>query len=147
MATALQAFLLRYMECPRCKKSLKIVSVDGVTVDACQNGCGGIWFDAFELEKMDQPDESAGWLLDNLRIDLSIEVDFKKQVECPRCDGVKLMQQKYPANDRIAIDKCRVCGGVWLDFGELFQIRSANPSTAEANKRVSSALLRGLKSC
>ena len=47
------------MKCPRCENELELVNQSGVEVDACRRGCGGIWFDAFELEKMDQPDESA----------------------------------------------------------------------------------------
>ena len=132
------------MRCPRCEHELQTVTVSGVKVDACQGGCGGIWFDAFELERMDQPDESAGWLLNNMRVDLAIEVDFEKPVHCPRCEQAELMRQKYPANDRIEIDKCRVCGGVWLDFGELFEIRTVNPPHADANHREMSDLLRGL---
>jgi len=27
-------------------------------VDVCQNGCGGIWFDNFELEKVDEKHET-----------------------------------------------------------------------------------------
>ena len=107
------------------------MSVGGVKVDACQDSCGGIWFDLFELEKMDQPDESAAWLLENMRIDIGLEIDLAKPVGCPRCEGVALMRQQYSKNHSIMIDKCQVCGGIWLDFGELFEIRSGNPPSAE----------------
>ncbi len=129
------------MNCPRCARELQVVSVGGVKVDVCQNGCGGIWFDAFELERMDQPDESAGWLLENMRVDIGTPIDLDDPVDCPRCQGVPLMRQKYPSDPKIIIDKCRVCGGIWLDFGELFGIRSSNPASAEATAQV----LRGLR--
>ena len=133
------------MKCPRCSHELQVVSVGGVKVDACQDSCGGIWFDLFELEKMDQPDESAAWLLENMRIDIEQTIDLAKPVGCPRCEGVALMRQQYSKNHSIMIDKCQVCGGIWLDFGELFEIRSGNPPSAEI-RTSSGDLLRGLQS-
>ena len=113
-------------------------------MDACQDGCGGIWFDAFELEKMDQPDEAANGLLEGMRVDAEIVPDFAKAIDCPRCEKQKLMRQQYPGNAEVVIDKCQACGGIWLDFGELFLIRSSNPSTVEVRARTA-ALLSGLR--
>jgi Zn-finger nucleic acid-binding protein len=132
------------MNCPRCEHELKVVKVNGSELDACQDGCGGIWFDLFELEKMDQPDESAGWLLENMRVDVTRDVDIAKPLDCPRCDGIKLMRQRYPHEQHIMIDKCPACGGTWLDFGELFEIRSSNPTTTEAKQATAAHILRGL---
>ena len=130
------------MNCPRCPRSLTPIKVGGVTVDVCQNGCGGIWFDLFELEKMDEPDEAAGALLDGMRVDLGAEVDLAKPVKCPRCEGVTLMRQKHPSNPDVMTDKCQVCGGVWLDYGELFEVRSGD----SADKRPHiSGLLSGFR--
>jgi uncharacterized protein len=36
------------------------MTVGSVTVDACRGGCGGLWFDRYELMKVDEADESAG---------------------------------------------------------------------------------------
>ena len=44
------------MNCPRCERELKKIRLGKAEVDACHGGCGGIWFDAFELEKRDEPD-------------------------------------------------------------------------------------------
>ena len=103
-----------------------------------------IWFDLFELEKMDQPDESAGCLLDNMRIDISLSVDYEKTIDCPRCAGITMMRKPYDGNRNIMIDKCHSCGGTWLDFGELFAIRSGNPASKEI-RAGSGSLLRDLK--
>lgn len=132
------------MNCPRCNHELQTVSAGGVEVDVCQEGCGGIWFDAFELDKMDEPHESAGWLLDNMRVDPERGIDVDKPIACPRCDGVPLMRQRYRPDSSIMIDKCRVCGGIWLDFGELFTIRSGIKPTAET-RASSGDLLAGLR--
>ena len=48
------------MNCPACGNVLEEMKVGDVMVDVCQGGCGGIWFDNYELEKFDEPHESAG---------------------------------------------------------------------------------------
>lgn len=130
------------MKCPRCGRELTQIRLGRAEVDACQGGCGGIWFDAFELEKLDEPDESAGHLLDDMRVDISAldGIDLDGRVNCPRCEGVTLMRQSYPHDQRIMIDKCGVCGGVWLDFGELFEIRRSNRNTPESKAAVADML-------
>ena len=40
------------MDCPACKQPLREKSVGEFTVDVCYGGCGGIWFDANELERV-----------------------------------------------------------------------------------------------
>src|SRR2546422_11747107 len=43
------------MICPACDYNLTPLTVGKLTVDVCQGGCGGIWFDNFELQKVDEP--------------------------------------------------------------------------------------------
>ena len=40
------------MKCPSCKNPLREKSAGGMTLDVCYGGCGGIWFDAAELERV-----------------------------------------------------------------------------------------------
>lgn len=42
-----------------------------------------------------------------------------KRLECPRGDG----KMATLAFEGVEIDRCEVCGGVWLDKGELEQLR------------------------
>jgi len=42
------------MECPACDNELTAIEVGEITVDACRNGCGGIWFDQLELNRLDE---------------------------------------------------------------------------------------------
>ena len=54
------------MRCPVCANVLSRKTVGGITVDVCAGGCGGIWFDRYELMKVDESHESAGeelWML------------------------------------------------------------------------------------
>ena len=48
------------MDCPVCGRTLGRRTVGGLRVDVCEGGCGGIWFDQFELKKVDESSESAG---------------------------------------------------------------------------------------
>jgi Zn-finger nucleic acid-binding protein len=37
------------MRSPVCSNVMTTMTAEGVTVDVCTGGCGGIWFDWFEL--------------------------------------------------------------------------------------------------
>jgi hypothetical protein len=110
------------IKCPACFHGLTSLQVGSVTVDVCR-GCGGIWFDAFELQQVDEERETAGeWLLQVER-EQRIQVDPQRKRECPRCAGVKLKRHYYSPRRRVEVDECPGCGGYWLDAGELEKIR------------------------
>jgi uncharacterized protein len=110
------------IKCPACFNALTSVQVGAVSVDVCRE-CGGIWFDAFELQRVDEEHEPAGdWLLQNER-EPRIQVDTQRKRECPRCEGVKLKRRYYSPRRQVEIDECPGCGGYWLDAGELEKIR------------------------
>jgi Zn-finger nucleic acid-binding protein len=117
------------MNCPACSRLLTRKRVGEIEVDVCEGGCGGIWFDHFELKKVDEPSESAGEALLEVARDPSLTVDLDVRRTCPRCaDGVVLMRHYTSVKRRVTIDECPQCGGVWLDAGELRNIRSEFPS-------------------
>jgi Zn-finger nucleic acid-binding protein len=110
------------IKCPACFNALTSVQVGTVNVDVCR-ACGGIWFDAFELQRVDEEHETAGdWLLQVER-EPRIQVDTQRKRECPRCEGVKLKRRFYSPRRQVEIDECPGCGGYWLDAGELEKIR------------------------
>ena len=41
-------------------------TIHDVTVDVCEGGCGGIWFDAFELKKFDDWNDEYQWYLPDI---------------------------------------------------------------------------------
>lgn len=112
------------MKCPACDRELQQVTVSDITVDVCKNGCGGIWFDNFELEKVDEPHEAAGEALLDIEIDPSIKIDFSKTRTCPKCEGQKMIKHFASVKHQVELDECPSCGGIWLDKGELSKIRS-----------------------
>lgn len=122
------------MKCPACFNKLTEVQVGAVTVDVCRGGCGGIWFDAFELERVDEQNEAAGELLLRIERDESIVVDTSRKRECPHCEGIKLHRHFFSAKRRVQVDQCPNCGGYWLDAGELAQIRIERGETGQAEQ-------------
>jgi Zn-finger nucleic acid-binding protein len=122
------------MKCPACFNELTQAQVGSLVVDVCEGGCGGIWFDAFELQRVDEEGEIAGEPLLHIKRDESIVVDASRKRACPRCDGVRLHRHYFSAKRRVEIDQCPNCGGYWLDAGELSQIRSEKSETARAEE-------------
>jgi uncharacterized protein len=122
------------MKCPACFNELTEFEFGGVTVDACAGGCGGIWFDAFELQKVDEQHEVPGEHLLRVQRDPELQVDFARRRECPRCEGVKLKRHFFSARKQVEVDHCPNCAGYWLDAGELEKIRAEKAAEATAIK-------------
>lgn len=107
------------------------MQVGGLVVDVCHGGCGGIWFDAFELQQVDEEQEAAGEPLLHILRDEKVVVDPARKRECPRCPGIKLHRHFFSAKRQIEVDQCPNCAGYWLDAGELAQIRAEKSQTAK----------------
>ena len=112
------------MKCPVCPHELKEVSAGEVLVDICDGGCGGIWFDNRELQRMDDADEPLGATLLRIAVDMSVSVDHSARRNCPRCKTVVMMRHFYSDKHQVEVDSCAGCGGYWLDAGELDAIRA-----------------------
>jgi hypothetical protein len=122
------------MKCPACENILQEMTVGGVAVDVCKGGCGGIWFDNFELKKFDEPHESAGEALLDIERDESLIVDHTKRLKCPKCDDIVMMRHFFSVKKGVEVDECPGCGGFWLDAGELRKIRSLFKTEEERHK-------------
>jgi uncharacterized protein len=57
-------------------------------------------------------------LLAKMKAKLEGEGSSESKHDCPKCDG-KLKEINY---EKVKIDACEKCAGVWLDAGELAQI-------------------------
>ncbi len=86
---------------------------DQISYDICE-ACGSLWLDRGELDKM------------AFQVNGSIEYCSTDKVkdtsepnkECPRCKGTTL-DKVYFIGSELTLDRCRNCGGFWLDGGEL----------------------------
>jgi hypothetical protein len=122
------------MKCPACDHELTESQVGSVRVDICQGGCGGIWFDAFELKKVDQEHEIAGEHLINIKRGPVRRLDTARKRACPRCQGVKLKRHLFSPKSTVEVDHCPNCAGYWLDAGELEKIREEEKASATTAK-------------
>lgn len=120
----------RNMNCPVCTNALTAVPAGPVTVDVCLGGCGGIWFDIFELQKLDDPGDAAGKMLIHLKKREDLDIDYSQRRKCPRCDDIVMMRHFYSPRRRVEVDECPNCGGFWLDAGELALIRQEHENEA-----------------
>jgi uncharacterized protein len=122
------------MQCPACFNQLSQMQIGRVTVDVCQGGCGGIWFDAFELQQVDEQHEAAGEGMLHIERDPAVQVDLSRKRSCPKCEGVKLQKHFFSAKRRVEVDQCPNCNGYWLDAGELARIREEKEEAAKASQ-------------
>lgn len=110
------------MICPACGNILHPMRVGDVTIDTCRDGCGGLWFDNFELQKMDEPHEPMPPPIQpTAQTRISLSPASKRP--CPRCEGIMLKRRFFSPEKRVQVDECGGCGGIWLDAGELERIR------------------------
>lgn len=128
------------MKCPACFNELSQTQVGRLVVDVCDGGCGGIWFDAFELQQVDEEDEAAGEPLLHIKRDERIVLDRSRKRDCPRCDQVRLHRHFFSAKRKVEVDQCPNCGGYWLDAGELAEIRAEKAETAHTEQLKQSSL-------
>jgi uncharacterized protein len=120
------------MKCPACENELTEITAGEIKVDICKGGCGGVWFDWFELSKVDEPLEYAGEELLNVERNVDLALDFDRKRFCPRCEGMPMMRHFFSFKRQVTLDECPQCAGFWLDTGELTELRSLFPSEEQA---------------
>jgi len=111
------------MDCPRCKTALEIQLIKErnteIEVDIC-NSCKGIWFDKNELKPLENISEPV--LMEWRKI--PSEYDQLTALNCPHCHGNPMMKKaEHPRDEKVILDYCENCDGIWLDGGELEAIQ------------------------
>ena len=147
------------MICPACQRELSHLDAgNGVFLDVCQGGCGGVWFDNHELQKFDEAHEmpeSPVFAIEPAEqeavaaaagagsaVGRSASSDGPKRL-CPRCPGQKMRRYFFSAKRQIEVDECPSCGGDWLDDDELEKIRGEF-ATAEDREAAATQLFGNL---
>jgi Zn-finger nucleic acid-binding protein len=105
------------IDCPRCwveaeRKEAEIFGPN-IEIDVCPK-CNGIWLDPGELGKLLKDRK----LTDYLTKDIGTQ--SKSELVCPRCGGLMDIESA----EEIEVDVCLTCHGVWLDSGELEELKS-----------------------
>ena len=104
------------IECPKCwieaeRESVEILGPN-IEIDVCPK-CNGIWLDPGELGKLLKDRKLTDYLTKH------IGTQSKSKLVCPRCGGLMDIESA----DDIDVDVCLTCHGVWLDAGELIQLK------------------------
>ncbi len=120
----------RVLECPVCSNAMTAMEAEGVTMDVCAGGCGGMWFDWFELARVDEAHESAGERFLEVERDSALRPDLSNRVYCFR-DGTIMMRHFRSVKRAVLVDECPRCAGFWLDPGELAAIREEYPTEGD----------------
>lgn len=133
------------MKCPACGGDLVSRVAGAISVDVCEGGCGGVWFDNFELRKVD---EAGVQVIRSVQRDFSLHVDRESRRRCPRCSDQFMMRRFFSRLRKTQVDECPNCAGMWLDAGEFDAIRAElteSPDTATLNAALNHtvAMLRG----
>lgn len=110
------------MNCPVCQKAMVVEDFGGVKIDVCKSGCKGLWFDWFELGKLDEQNEGLGKALQQALSYKRVNDKNRGQIKCPKC-SIPMHVHKYQSDKEVNIDECYECAGFFLDSGELKSIR------------------------
>ncbi len=110
--------------CPACGKPMKKIYLEEqkFNIDICLDGCGGIFLDNRELKKIDEEHEDITPVLEAIKGKTFEKTDSSKIRVCPAC-GNKMVKNYTSHLRKIEIDECYGCGGKFLDYGELAEIR------------------------
>jgi Zn-finger nucleic acid-binding protein len=120
--------------CPVCLgvKMEKVVVDAGLTLDHCAR-CGGVWFEAGEVQRLRKTDAAALWRAIVQRDGVHAmqchacrthmprtapscsACGWKAELDCPVCDR----PMRVAEQDGMRLDYCTHCRGVWFDHDEL----------------------------
>ena len=125
------------MQCPACNRKLTRRKVGSVQLDVCLGGCGGVWFDADELNHVTKEQQNRGAQILEIAQDPALRTaEDERERPCPRCAGRTMERRLFSLGTGVVLDRCPQCDGVWLDAGELEKIRSTlKPGVAGASAR------------
>ena len=112
------------MKCPKCSQALSAQVINNITLDVCDQGCAGIWFDQFEFKKFDEKHEVNPEVILKLKSNTTPSQVSDQPLSCPKCEGMKMMRRFSSVAKKVTVDECPNCAGIWLDTGELADIRN-----------------------
>lgn len=102
-------------DCPRCRVPLEEQEHEipgfNVKADHCPK-CAGVFLDENELKRL------TGHRNVNQLVTEYLGVDAGSDLLCPSCGGL-MDDEHFHGVEKVVIDVCLTCHGVWLDAGEL----------------------------
>ncbi len=107
------------MNCPKCSDETEKVTHGTIEIDRCR-GCGGIWFDLLEREKLTRKEGSAR--IDTGDPDTGKKFDNIDRIDCPVCH-TEMIRMVDAGQPHVRYEACTVCNGVFLDAGEFTDLK------------------------
>lgn len=110
--------------CPRCRVEMQFVTVGTAELTEC-NGCGGIWVEIADFEKIcaDREQQSAVLGAASLEVVQSVEPSVSNKVRyvpCPKCSNL-MNRINFARCSGVIVDVCKG-HGTWFDRDELHRI-------------------------
>lgn len=102
--------------CPKCGSAMEPRQIGAVQLDRCV-GCGGLWLDALEKERLLEHKNAARHAEAGPAAAPGSVSDVTR-ILCPR-DRSTMIHVVDPEQPHVGFESCTVCGGVFLDAGEL----------------------------
>jgi Zn-finger nucleic acid-binding protein len=123
---------LKTLTCPACGKTMEKVFIpsEGINLDICTEGCGGIYFDNREFNDFDEQNEDITKILEKIENKTFDRVSENQTRHCPNCGGI-MVKNHSSIKKEIQVDDCYNCGGKFLDNAELVKIREEYESNEE----------------
>ena len=109
------------MQCPACKNIMIVVEHENIELDYSPE-CGGVWFDAGELELLLETMQLKTSILslDSILTPPEAKSEEKKR-KCPICSK-KMKKVTLGHEPEVIIDTCPRGDGLWFDKGEVGQL-------------------------
>lgn len=120
--------------CPACGGTMVEVDLGSCGVEFCREGCGGLWFDATELQRLDHKKKGLGPRLAEVLAVPPARSGSEGPRACPRC-AQELFEERHRLRRDVWIDVCETCLGVFLEAGELAALRARPDSPDELRAR------------
>lgn len=107
------------LRCPKCGGALEVVEEGGLGAERCA-ACRGLWF-ASEVHLGEVPPEVAA-ALDEGAARGPGGLDELREVDCPLC-RTRMLELVSRGPAAVHFERCGTCRGVFLDAGELSELR------------------------
>jgi uncharacterized protein len=120
------------MICPVCSKEMVEEDFGGVKVNVCENGCKGIWFPHWALQKLDQNNKGVGKALEEALNSPRVNRSDRGPLQCPICH-IPMHKHQYSRAHEVNVDECYGCEAFFLDSGELSVIRNKAMTDVEVD--------------
>jgi Zn-finger nucleic acid-binding protein len=114
------------LDCPRCHRAMQEVLVKEAHIDRCGR-CDGVFFDQGEMFlALGATADASYWDRDGVASATRVA-----EAHCPRCHASFHLQDIEHGGEKVEIDRCAGCGGIWLDAGESEKILRIGAAMAD----------------